>query len=150
MGNVDPRPSALDELRAHVPHDRPLALVNLLRFADQVRLGDEVVSGEQAYTRYVGAIAPALVRAGGRPAFRGRVRMILIGPNEEQWDEVVVVWYPSRQAYERFVTSTEHRTAARYRSAALTDARLIAVTSPQRIGWLMAWLFAMNVRIRRR
>jgi uncharacterized protein (DUF1330 family) len=150
MCTVEPRPGALEELRADVPADGPFALVNLLRFADDVVLDGHSMSGAQAYEHYVAQIEPALVRAGGRPAFLGRARTVLIGPPDERWDHVAVVCYPSREAFERVVSSDEYRAAARYRAAALADARLIALTSPRRIGRVVAWLWALAVRIRRR
>jgi hypothetical protein len=83
---IDARPGALDELRSDVSADGPIALVNLLRFADTAEIDGERMTGEQAYERYVHAIMPALVRAGGRPVFRGRGRTVLVGPARRRLD----------------------------------------------------------------
>jgi uncharacterized protein (DUF1330 family) len=146
---TDARPGALDELRSDVPADGPIALVNLLRFAETAEIDGDRMTGEQAYERYVHAIMPALVGAGGRPIFRGRGRTILIGPGYERWDEIAIVVYPTRAAFERLALSEEYRSNAAIRLAALEDARLIALTAPQRIGRIAGFLFALSVKLRR-
>jgi uncharacterized protein (DUF1330 family) len=147
---TDARPGAFEELIADVPDGRPLALVNLLRFAASAEIDGVRITGEQAYERYVHLIEPALVRAGGRPVFRGRGRTVLVGPSHERWDEVAIVVYPNRAAFERLVRSEEYRSSAAVRLAALDDARLIAVTAPQRIGRITGFLYALDVKFRRR
>ena len=147
MGNADHTRDGLSVLRAEVPAGRPIALVNLLLFEDEVVWDQELCTGRDLYGRYIRAVMPALVRSGGRPAFYGRCGVLLDGPSGERWDEVVIVYYPSRECFERFLGSDEFRAASRYRSAALADARLIAVSSPRRIGRLLAAIVALGTRV---
>ena len=140
---------ALDRLRRRTEPDAAIALVNLLKFARTVDVDGEHLSGAEAYAQYVAVVEPAVFREGGRPVFRARGSTVLFGPSEPDWDEIVIVWYPSRRAFERVVESDEYRSSAHRREAALSDAQLIAVSAPQRIGRVAAALYARSVRFRR-
>lgn len=149
--SVDERAvAALERLRATTRPDEPIALVNLLRFAPFVVVEGDRASGSDVYAAYVDRIAPAVLREGGRPVFRSRGSTVLFGPAEPEWDEVVVVWYPSRTAFERVAESDEYRVNADRREAALLDSQLIAVRAPQRIGRITAAIYALSVRVRTR
>jgi len=149
MATTDVRAGALEALITDVPADRPLALVNLLRFADEAEIDGERLTGREAYERYVRELEPTIVAVGGRPVFRGDARTMLIGPSEERWDEVIVA-YPNRRAFERLVASAAFEAASSLRVAALRDARLIAVASPRRIGRALGLAYALSIRLRRR
>lgn len=149
MATTEVRDGALEALIADIPPDRPLALVNLLRFVDQTEIDGAPLTGRELYERYVRQLEPTIVAVGGRPVFRGQARTMLIGPPDERWDEVVVVIYPSRRAFERLVASKAFQASSPLRLAALSDARLIAVASPQRIGRAVGLLYAASVRLRR-
>jgi uncharacterized protein (DUF1330 family) len=63
---------------------------------------------------------------GGAPIFMSQARARLIGPPEEQWDEVLLVRYPSVAAFASMLAMPDYRAATVHRTAALDDARLIA------------------------
>ena len=153
MDRADDQPKgresvALERLRQRTESDAAIALVNLLKFAPAVDVGGERISGAEAYAAYVACVEPAVLREGGRPVFRARGSTVLLGPADQEWDEIVIVWYPSRRAFEKVVESDEYRASAGQREAALLDAQLIAVSAPQRIGRLTAALYAQVVRFR--
>ncbi len=52
---------------------------------------------------------------------------MLIGPQDKDWHLVVLVRYPSAQAFVEMVASDEYRAVVMHRSAALADSRLIAM-----------------------
>ena len=52
--------------------------------------------------------------------------MSLIAPEEEEWDDVVLVEYPSRDAFVKMVESAEYQAVSPHRTAGLLDSRLIA------------------------
>jgi len=56
------------------------------------------------------------------------VRATLIAPEAEEWDDALLVEYPSRAAFLEMVSQPEYLAAAPHRSAALEDSRLIATT----------------------
>ena len=142
---IDAAPAVLAAFARAVPDGVPVVMVNLLRYRAQTNVAGSEVSGRQAYERYATAVAPIIMAVGGRPLWSGRARFVLIGPAQERWDEVILVAYPRRSAFERMLRSPEYRAAAGLRTAALEDSRLIAVTTPRRIsrvGWSLAKLSA--------
>jgi uncharacterized protein (DUF1330 family) len=58
--------------------------------------------------------------------FIGAALATVIGPEAERWDEIFLVQYPSRRAFVDMIASTQYRSIAFHRSAALQDSRLIA------------------------
>jgi uncharacterized protein (DUF1330 family) len=113
--------------------DQPLAMLNLLRFREQAQYVDDGLpeagmglSGRQAYERYSQCAEAAFRRAGGRQLWIGQPVAGVIGPEGEQWDLAFVAWYASPSAFVTMVKSEEYQQAARHRTAALLDSRLIA------------------------
>lgn len=128
---VDPVASQLPALLAALPADTPLVMLNLLRFRPHAAYRDGVArgSGAEAYARYA-AVALGKVRAvGGELRYRGVVKGLLIAPDDEAWDEVLLVRYPSVAAFSAMLAMPDYREATRHRSAALEDARLIATVA---------------------
>ena len=106
-------------------------MVNLLRFkelADGVDAADGI-TGREAYQRYAEAVARHLAGVGGRIVFAAEPEASVIGPEESEWDLVVAVEYPSRQAFLRMATDPDYLKSHAHREAALADSRLIACKS---------------------
>ena len=143
-------PAALDALAREVPDGRPIVLINLLRFRPRTSIEGSELSGREAYERYVKALEPAIMTVGGRPIWRGEARFTLIGPSAERWDEVILVAYPRRQAFERLLATREYRAAVALRSAALEDSRLIVTIAPQAIGRVAWSLYKLGAKLHRR
>jgi uncharacterized protein (DUF1330 family) len=53
----------------------------------------------------------------------------VIGPEGEQWDDVLLVQYPSRRAFLTMVGRADYQQAVVHRRAALADSRLIATAA---------------------
>jgi uncharacterized protein (DUF1330 family) len=128
-GHVEPDGTALAAL-ADLPDDEPVVMLNLLRFRDEAWYPQDAphppCSGREAYARY-GEAAFRHVRAvGGEPVLQGTPELAVIGPDGE-WDEVVVVRYPSRAAFLRMLADPDYRAVTVHRSAALADSRLVAL-----------------------
>ncbi|GMQ80202.1 MAG: DUF1330 domain-containing protein [Planctomycetia bacterium] len=97
-----------------LPDNGPIVMVNLLRFKPD--------GGAASYARY-SQVARALVEQhGGRIVYDGRAGMTLIGG--ESWHRVILVEYPSRQAFLDMVTSAEFQAVVHDRTEALEDSRL--------------------------
>jgi uncharacterized protein (DUF1330 family) len=150
MRTVEPEPDAFEGFGQQVPEGQPIVLVNLLRFRPQVGAQGEELIGRQLYERYAKEFEPMLMGVGGRPIWRGVGRFVLIGPDGEHWDEIILVAYPSRNAYEQLVNSPGYRAHAGLRTMALEDSRLIVATAPQHISWLAWSLHKLVTRSRRR
>jgi uncharacterized protein (DUF1330 family) len=110
--------------------DRPIGMLNLLRFREHA-LYDEAdataieVSGREAYERYSAGAEEPLRLAGGRQLWLGRPVLEVIGPLDESWDLAFVALYPSVRSFVDMVKSAAYQEAARHRTAALSDSRLI-------------------------
>jgi uncharacterized protein (DUF1330 family) len=87
----------------------PVTMLNLLRFRPE--------GGRERYLEYGEAVAPLLEKAGGRVAYAGTASPALLG--EGSWDMVLLVEYPTRQAFLDMVGSAEYGAIAHLRDEAL-------------------------------
>lgn len=127
--HVDPSREAVEVL-AGLPDDGAVVMLNLLRFRERADYPpdhpDPPCTGREAYDRY-GRLAVGHVRAvGGQPVFHGLPELAVIGP-EGEWDEVLLVRYPSRAAFLRMLADPDYRAVTVHRTAALADSRLVAL-----------------------
>lgn len=118
---------------AVVPDNSPVFMLNLLRYkkdADYGEPGDAPCSGRTAYhERYVPVFRELAAGEGVKVTWLAAALARVVGPAEEQWDEVGVVEYPSFAAFRRIIESACYKAEAeRHRLAALADWRLIATT----------------------
>jgi uncharacterized protein (DUF1330 family) len=102
----------------------PFVMVNLLKFKPQGRHPDE--TGRESYERYAGLVDPLLRKAGGRLLWLGSVDQVFIGLDTDGFDHVMLVEYPSRQAFLEMVSSPEYLDANRDREAGLERTVLLA------------------------
>jgi len=108
---------------ASAPIEGPILMVNLLRFKAE--------GGREEYQRYAELVGPHLARVGGRVVFHASGKATVIG--DDAWDEVLIVEYPSRQAFLDMVGSEDYLAAAAHRTRALDDSRLYC-TQPGALG----------------
>jgi uncharacterized protein (DUF1330 family) len=94
--------------------ERPVVMLNLLALRAE--------GGRERYEEYGAAVAPLLGRAGGRILYLGEPGPALLG--EGSWDLVVLVEYPTRQAFLEMVASPEYQAIAHLRTEALTRGEL--------------------------
>jgi uncharacterized protein (DUF1330 family) len=104
----------------------PVVMLNLLRFKVEADGIDEGISGEEAYARYSEAVEPFLRGVGGRLLHAARAQQSLIGPEQAEWDLVLLVEYPSRAKFIEMATDPEYLKIHAHREAALADSRLLA------------------------
>ena len=95
----------------------PVYMLNLLEFRPD--------GGAERYGEYGIAVAPLLERAGGKAIFAGRPSESLIG--EGSWDMMLLVSYPTRQAFMDMVYSPEYREIEHLRSESLARSELRAM-----------------------
>ena len=125
---IDPVPGEFPALLAGLPKNTPIVMLNLLRFSPQAHYRDGVPrgSGREAYARYAEVALRKVREVGGTPIFLGAVQAGLICPDDECWDDVLLVRYPSSDAFISMLAMPDYLEATRHRTAALDDARLIA------------------------
>ncbi len=105
------------------PHDGPVVMLNLLRFADR--------AGYEAYLR---ATAPFLAKVGGEVVYAGLGGDPLVAEDGQAWDAVLLVRYPSREAFAAMVGDREYREVTKLRAQSLREAVLQPTTPWPGIG----------------
>lgn len=108
-----------DDLKRLLAEDTggPVVMLNLLRFAQD---------GEASYREYARATAPFLQRYGGEVLYAGSGSTVLVAEDGQSWDAVLVVRYPSREAFSRMVADPEYQKVTALRTRALSEAVLQA------------------------
>ncbi len=99
----------------------PVTMLNLLAFKPE--------GGAARYAEYGAAAAPLLARAGAKVVYMGKANELLIGTDGDRWDLVVLVEYPTRQAFLEMVSAPEYQAILPLREAALVRSVLL-VTDP--------------------
>ena len=84
-------------------------------------------SGREAYARYSANALKSVAAAGGQVVWQGQARHALVAPEGERWDAVLLVQYPSAAAFMDMVRSSAYQAFVHHRTAALEEARLIAM-----------------------
>jgi uncharacterized protein (DUF1330 family) len=128
MKTVDPNPIQFMDILSEIPEDKPVVMVNFLKYRDKAKYkdGKSDCTGREAYARYAKTALEKLNEIGATVIFMGSVSACLIAPPEEQWHDVFLVRYPSVAAFSRMISMPDYITATAHRTAALEDSRLIA------------------------
>jgi uncharacterized protein (DUF1330 family) len=125
---IYPAPEQIQDLLTG-PADRPVVMVNLLRFKPRADAPDEGLSGEEAYRRYADTMRTIVESRGGRFLWVGRVDSQVIGTGGEGFQMIGLVEYPSRQAFLAIATDPEVQEIGVHRAAGLESQWLIAATT---------------------
>ena len=126
MGSsLKPTPEQFAALAAR-PVDAPVVMVNLLKF--------KTPGGLESYQRYGRDVAPHLERVGATVRYAGSAPAVVIGDGERPWwDAILIVEYPTPQAFIDMVTSLDYAKVHEHRAAGLERGDLIATS-----GWSVA------------
>jgi uncharacterized protein (DUF1330 family) len=115
---VDPTGADLKRFLAEDPGG-PVVMLNLLKFTGTGRAG---------YEQYAREIQPFLDRVGARVVHVGDTSTALVAPDGFDWDAVLLVEYPTRQAFSAMVADPEYQGITELRTNALSQAVLQATT----------------------
>ncbi|KAA1173936.1 DUF1330 domain-containing protein [Marinobacter salinexigens] len=128
MESVNPTPEQLERVLADTPKDQPVVMLNLLRFRERADYKEDVPerSGREAYKLYMQEAADCVKSVGAEVIWSGRSVGSLIAPPDESWDQVLLVRYPSIDAFMAMIESHEYKGIVRHRTAAVQDSRLVA------------------------
>ena len=108
------------------PADAPVLMVNMLKFKSE--------GGRERYLQYGREAAPHLERVGATIRYAGTAPGVIIGDGERPWwDAILIVEYPTPQAFIDMVTTPEYAKVHEHRAAALERGDLIATS-----GWSSA------------
>ncbi len=101
---------------AHSTNDQPFVMLNLLKFKKK--------GGRESYARYMKETPPFLESVGAKVLYFGKARELLNGT--EAWDIVMLVQYPSRQAFLKMANDPAYLKVHRFREEGLERAVLYA------------------------
>jgi uncharacterized protein (DUF1330 family) len=117
--NVDPW-NGIETMRQRAANG-PLVMLNLLKFKP---------GGEQRYLESYASVAlPMIERLGGRVVYAGRIAERAHDDDAPEWDLLVLVEYPNRQAFIDMVNDPAYRAAHVHRSESVERA-LLRATDP--------------------
>jgi uncharacterized protein (DUF1330 family) len=114
--SVDPTGADLKRYLAEDPGGE-VVMLNLLRFAE---------GGRPSYERYAEEIQPFLRKVGGRVVYMGDCATSLVPSDGSGWDAVLLVSYPSREAFSAMVADPDYQRITHLRTDALEKAVLQA------------------------
>lgn len=114
----------------------PIVMVNLLKYRQKAAYTPdrsethENLSGIEAYRRY-GMVALRHVTAlGGGIVWAGTQKLVVVGDDfENDWDEVVCVRYPSREAFLKMAQDPDYLAAHYHREAGLERTALLCCSA---------------------
>ena len=132
-GYIDPTRERFGQFRA-LPDEGPIHMLNLICLRENAAYPDgRVASGREAYAAYGHDSGPIFRRVGGRIAWSGDFRLMLIGPETERWDICFIAEYPSAAAFVEMIKDPDYQKAVVHRQAAVEDSRLVRM-SPRSSG----------------
>ena len=106
----------------------PIVMLNLIRYQDTALAGHtcDGMSGEEAYTEYIRRLqAMNSHDFPGNLIWDGEGQATIIGPDDESWDRILLIAYPTIADFRRMANSEIYQTAGPARTAAVLDSRLI-------------------------
>jgi uncharacterized protein (DUF1330 family) len=117
--SVDPTGHDLKQFLADDPGG-PVVMLNMLRYKE---------GGRGDYEEYARRIQPFLEEYSAEVVYAGDLSTTLVAPEGPEWDAVLVVRYPSRQAFSSMVADQSYQEITGLRTNAL-DAAVLAATVP--------------------
>ncbi len=118
---LEPTPEQFAALAAR-PADAPVVMVNLLKV--------KAAGGLESYLQYGREVAPHLQRVGATLRYAGAAPTVVIGDGERPWwDAILIVEYPTPQAFIDMVTTQEYAKVHEHRAAELERGDLIVTSA---------------------
>lgn len=112
---ITSNPDEFNKLAAN-PGEGPVVMLNLLAFRG--------AQGQASYSRYTKEAGKFVEGVGGKVLYLGRPNELLNG--EERWDLLMLVQYPSRQAFLSMINNPEYLKTHRFREEGVDRAVLYA------------------------
>ncbi len=123
MISTEPTPGQLEEMTS-ADLDSPFDMVNLLKYRTKAIYESEIENalgrtGREAYNEYAKVVLPKIIALGGRLTYRGACDHHFVGDESQDYDELIIVRYPSRRAYLDMFNSPDYQRATLHRKAGL-------------------------------
>ena len=113
---VDPTGQDLKHFLADDPGG-PVVMLNMLRFKE---------GGRESYEEYARRIQPFLEKVSAKIVFVGDLSTVLVAPESHDWHTILIVSYPSRQAFSSMVADPNYQEITGLRTESLEEAVLQA------------------------
>ena len=111
-----------------------VVMLNLLRFKEVADYSQNPelapgapISGREAFQKYIEHTLPFLEASGGELLFLGDGGKYFIGPDDEQWDLVMMVKQSSLDSFISFASDEAYLVGLGHRTAAVLDSRLLPI-----------------------
>lgn len=111
-----------------------VVMLNMLRlretadYSGNPELAPETdISGREALQKYIDHTLPFLEESGGELLLLGDGGRFFIGPDDEQWDVVMLVKQSSVESFFAFASNSEYLAGIGHRTAAVLDSRLLPI-----------------------
>jgi uncharacterized protein (DUF1330 family) len=114
MATLTPTPEQFKAF-TELQDEGPIVMINLLKFRPD--------GGRESYRTYAEKFQELMTPKGVEVLYHGSAVMSLIG--EEEWDDVLVVRYPSRDSFVAMAMNEAYQEISKYRTEGLLDSRLI-------------------------
>lgn len=109
-------------------------MLNMLRlretadYSSSPELAPEIpISGREAFQKYIDHTMPFLEETGGELLFLGDGGKYFIGPENEEWDVIMLVKQSSVERFFSFASNPEYLAGIGHRTAAALDSRVLPV-----------------------
>lgn len=124
------RTATIDHLNVEalsaLPDDAPVTMLNLMRFRERSLDGNG--SGWDAYLRYSALAIRTIKAQGGTIVWTGAAEAVALGiPDDNRWDYVALVRYPSRKSFIAMMTSADYARANLERENGCAAHTIIAI-----------------------
>ena len=113
---IDPTGRDMKAFLAEAP-DEPVTMLNLLRFVD---------GGAARYAEYLAHFRRTAAPFGAEIVYYGHGRAPVVAEPGQAWDAVLLVRYPSREAFCAMVADADYQQFTHFRTEALEEAVLQA------------------------
>ena len=115
----------IDNLR-ELPDDKPVVMANFCKYRDLSSDGNG--TGRDAYLRYSRGVISLLKERGGKILWAGNVETVALGLEKDgDWDFIVLVQYPTRDAFIDMMPSAAYAECNVHRLNRLERHPIIAV-----------------------
>jgi uncharacterized protein (DUF1330 family) len=128
---IVPTPKQIQAMAETGP-EGPMVMVNLLKYRAKAAYADghkeaaEGLSGRAAYQRYGMVAMQHVMKRGGSVVWGGPQKFVMVGEEAgNDWDDIVCVRYPSREAFLAMTQDPDYLAAHYHREAGLERTVLI-------------------------
>ncbi len=133
MTSTEPTKIQLREI-TETNQESPFDMINLIKYraiAAYDSPADNAIgrSGREAHQEYGLVAFPKIIGMGGSLVYRGKCDHQFVGDESQNYDDLIIVRYPSRRAYLEMFNSTEYQEAIKHRKAGL-EYRVLHESTP--------------------